>query len=47
MQNFVIFTDSDTANNDFNKNGGIFTEEEIRNINFTRLRDKRFLLNKK
>lgn len=42
-----MFTDIETVENEFRKNGGVFTEEELENIDFNRLRDKNFVLNNK
>ncbi|MBQ8886190.1 MAG: hypothetical protein IJY61_00625 [Candidatus Gastranaerophilales bacterium] len=42
-----IFTDTETVKKEFSKNGGLFTEEELNNIDFNRLKDKNFVLNYK
>lgn len=40
------FDDDNTAMKIFNKKGGIFTDQELQNLNFTKLKDKNFVLNK-
>lgn len=46
ITNKFIFTDEEAVNKAFTENGGIFTEEELKNPNFNKLLDKNFLLNK-
>lgn len=41
------FDDDNTAIKKYNEKGGIFTEEELKDLNFTKLKDKDFVLNKK
>ena len=42
-----IFTSEEEAEQEFKKNGGIFTEEELNNIDFNKLNDEDFINNKK
>jgi hypothetical protein len=41
----IIFTDENTVDKEFADNGGIITEEELHNIDFNKLTDKKFILN--
>jgi len=41
LTNGFIFTDEETAMNDFYRNGGYFTEDELKNINFNNLINKK------
>ena len=42
-----MYTDKEKADKDFANNNGMFSEEELQNINFNNLLDKEFLLNNK
>lgn len=42
-----MFVNNDEEETAFKQNGGIFTEEEIQNIDFNKLLDKNFILNNK
>lgn len=42
-----MFVDEEEEKNAFEENGGIFTEEELLNLNFDKLFDKNFILNNK
>lgn len=46
IENTFMFTDKDTAEKEFKANGGVFTDEELKNLDFNKLLDEDFLLNK-
>ncbi len=41
-----VFTDENTAKNFLKENGGVFNKKEFENIDFNKLKDKNFILNK-
>ncbi|MBQ9246058.1 hypothetical protein IJ182_07320 [bacterium] len=45
IENDWIFTDTEKVNSEFEQNGGIFSENELKNINFNNLLNENFLLN--
>ena len=42
-----MFTDEETVNKEFKANGGVFTDDELNNINFNNLKNEKFIINKK
>ena len=47
IKNTFMFTDKNTVEKEFKANGGTFTDEELKNLDFSKLLDENFLLNKK
>ena len=41
-----VFTDEESVNKAFKENGGIFTDDELNNINFNNLMNEKFIINK-